>query len=117
MALSRPSTAVAANLADDRRRPAEVIEHLKLETLLFDGIGSFDCGMRIALPFSITFPSEIVMHVELTTADAQFLHKHLLRHLKGLEDELVHTDKSELQHALAADARHLRQLIDRLIPA
>jgi len=56
------------------------------------------------------------MQVELTTADAQFLHKHLLRRLKGLEDELVHTDTSDLQHALSADVRQLRELIDRLMP-
>jgi hypothetical protein len=57
------------------------------------------------------------MQLELTTEDARFLHEHLVRHLRSLEDELVHTEKRDLQRALAADAKHLRELVDRIVVA
>lgn len=53
------------------------------------------------------------MQLDLSQQEATFLREHLARHLKALEDELVHTEKRELQRALADETRKLRALIDR----
>jgi len=54
------------------------------------------------------------MKLELSNEDARFLKDQLTRHAARVEDELVHTDKHELQHALARDAQRLRQILGRL---
>ena len=53
------------------------------------------------------------MQVQLTPQEATFLRDHLARHLKALEDELVHTEKRDLQRSLAEETQRLRVLIDR----
>ena len=57
------------------------------------------------------------MQLEISRDDAQFLHDHLLRHLQRVEEELVHTEQRDMQRAIAAEARRLRELIDRITPA
>jgi len=54
------------------------------------------------------------MRYELSPDDARFLHDQLVRHLQVIEDELIHTDRRDLQREIAADARRLRELIDRI---
>ena len=56
------------------------------------------------------------MQIDLSFDDARFLHQMLSRHLEEMESELVHTDKREMQRAIASDAQRLRALIAR-IPA
>jgi len=56
------------------------------------------------------------MQIELSQDDMRFLHQQLARHLEELEGELVHTDKRDLQRAIAADTERLRALLAR-IPA
>lgn len=53
------------------------------------------------------------MLIELEPQDAKFLREHLDARLRAVEDELVHTDRREMQRALAADANRLRALIGR----
>ena len=54
------------------------------------------------------------MNLELTADEAQFLHDHVARHIEQVESELVHTDKRELQRALALDVDHLRSILQKL---
>jgi hypothetical protein len=56
------------------------------------------------------------MQLDLSPDDARFLHQVLERHLQEMENELVHTDKRDMQREIAADTRRLRALLDR-IPA
>lgn len=53
------------------------------------------------------------MLIEIEPQDASFLRDHLNARLRAVEDELVHTDKREIQRTLAADANRLRALISR----
>jgi hypothetical protein len=55
-----------------------------------------------------------IMQIDLSNDDARFLHEQMARHLEELESELVHTDKRDLQRAIAADAERLRSLLARL---
>jgi hypothetical protein len=54
------------------------------------------------------------MQIDLSIDDARFLHQHLSRHLEEMENELVHTDKRDMQRAIAADAERLRGILARL---
>ena len=54
------------------------------------------------------------MTLTLTPQEAQLLRSHLARHLAHVESELVHTDKFELQHDLAADVAKLRALVEKI---
>jgi hypothetical protein len=54
------------------------------------------------------------MRFEMTQEEARFLDAHLVRHIESVEDELVHTDKREMQSALATEVRALRALHERL---
>ena len=54
------------------------------------------------------------MRLELSPDEARFLHEQLVRQLQWIEDELVHTDKRDLQREIAADAQRLRELIERM---
>ena len=56
------------------------------------------------------------MQIEMSSDDALFLQEQLMRQLKRVEDELVHTEQRDLKRAVADDARRLRALIDRLTP-
>jgi hypothetical protein len=55
-----------------------------------------------------------IMQIDLSLDDARFLHQLLARHLQEMENELVHTDKREMQREIAADTRRLRELLGRL---
>ncbi len=54
------------------------------------------------------------MQLEISLEEARFLKQQLRRHLSEMENELVHTDKHELQHALAQDLERMRKLELRL---
>ena len=54
------------------------------------------------------------MQIDLNLDDTRFLHQVLARHLEEMENELVHTDKRDLQREIAADAKRLRALIARI---
>jgi maltooligosyltrehalose synthase len=54
------------------------------------------------------------MNLEISTQDAQLLRNHLARHVQDVENELVRTDKHELQHALAGELERLRALLQRI---
>lgn len=54
------------------------------------------------------------MQIDLSPDDARFLHQVLARHLQEMENELVHTDKREMQREIAADTRRLRELLGRI---
>ena len=56
------------------------------------------------------------MRIDLSIDDARFLRRQMSRHLEEMESELVHTDRREMQRAIAADTRRMRDLIAR-IPA
>lgn len=54
------------------------------------------------------------MMIDLSLDDARFLHAQMSRHLEEIENELIHTDKHELQREIAADARRLRSIIEKM---
>ena len=54
------------------------------------------------------------MTLDLSTQDLDLLKKHLAQELRHVEDELVHTDKFELQHELAAELAKLRALCEKI---
>lgn len=54
------------------------------------------------------------MQLDLSLEEARFLRDHLARHIAELDAELVHTDKRELQRALAIDVDHLKGIERRL---
>jgi hypothetical protein len=55
------------------------------------------------------------MKLELSQDEAHFLSKHLTRHIAEVENELVHTDKRQLQRDLARDLEHLRAIERQLV--
>ena len=55
-----------------------------------------------------------MLHLALTADEADFLSHQLKRHLGELEDELIHTDKREIQHALAGDFDRVKELEGRI---
>lgn len=54
------------------------------------------------------------MQIMLNDDELKFLQVQLARRIDDVEKELAHTDKHELQHALANDARLLRSIASRL---
>ncbi len=54
------------------------------------------------------------MRFLLSTGEAQLLDDHLVRHIESVENELIHTDKRELQAELAREVDLLRQIRERL---
>lgn len=54
------------------------------------------------------------MQLTLTHEEMRLLLHHLGQRVEHLDAELVHTDKRELQRALAADLGVLRALCDRI---
>jgi hypothetical protein len=54
------------------------------------------------------------MHLTLTVDETRLLVTHLTQRIQHLEDELVHTDKRELQRSLAREVQGLRTLTDRI---
>lgn len=54
------------------------------------------------------------MQLDLSPEEARFLKEHLTAHIAQVDNELVHTDKREMQRALASDIDHLRRIERRL---
>ena len=54
------------------------------------------------------------MNLEISPQEAQLLRTHLRRHVEHVENELVRTDKAELQHSLAKELENLRALLQRI---
>jgi hypothetical protein len=54
------------------------------------------------------------MNLEISPLEAQLHRTHLRHHLAHVEQELVHTDKAELQHSLAKELENLRALLSRI---
>lgn len=54
------------------------------------------------------------MTLNLSSQDIDLLRAHLGRHIRHVEEELVHTDKFELQHELAAELARLRTLAEKI---
>ena len=52
--------------------------------------------------------------LNLSPQDVQLLRTHLARRVQHVEEELVHTDKFELQHELAAELAKLRALVEKI---
>ena len=55
------------------------------------------------------------MNLPLTREETGLLVSHLTQHLEHMDDELVHTDKRELQRSLAREIEALRRLTDRIV--
>ena len=55
-----------------------------------------------------------MVNLNLTLEDAEFLASQLHHRLLDLEDELIHTDKREIQHALAGDYDRLGEIEGRV---
>ena len=55
--------------------------------------------------------------LDLSADDLRFLADHLGRYIASLDDELVHSDKREIQHALATELDRLRRICARLAAA
>jgi hypothetical protein len=56
----------------------------------------------------------MIYKLELTTDEARFLRSQLTKHANELDDELIHTDKYELQHELHGEVEKLRAIEHRL---
>lgn len=54
------------------------------------------------------------MQLTLTAEESRLLIRHLTQQIEHLDSELVHTDKRELQRALAEELRALSALTDRI---
>jgi hypothetical protein len=54
------------------------------------------------------------MRLDLTTDDARFAHEQLSHQLRHLQSELAHTEKRELQTALAIDVTRLQKIVTQL---
>jgi hypothetical protein len=48
--------------------------------------------------------------LELSLDDARLLREHLVRHIAEVDDELGHTERRQMRHALALDVDRLRQI-------
>lgn len=55
-----------------------------------------------------------MMHLMLTPEESRLLIRNLTHRIEHLDSELVHTDKRELQRALAEELRDLSALTDRI---
>jgi hypothetical protein len=54
------------------------------------------------------------MRIDLTDSQAKLLSVHLNRHIEHVENELVHTDKVQMQHDLAREVGLLREIQQRI---
>lgn len=54
------------------------------------------------------------MLLDLTAEEARLLLLHLERHIKHVDDELVHTDSRAMQRDLALDERRLVSILRKL---
>jgi hypothetical protein len=55
-----------------------------------------------------------MIDLELSREEGQLVLEQLALRVQELDDELVHTDRSDLQHALLAEVERLRALTERL---
>ena len=54
------------------------------------------------------------MQLTLETEEARLLVRYLGQQLEHMDDELIHTDKRELQRELVSEMKVLRALTDRI---
>ena len=54
------------------------------------------------------------MQLDLSDEEARLLQLHLERHIKRVDDELVHTDSRTMQRALARDEARLLSILEKL---
>lgn len=54
------------------------------------------------------------MNLELSPEEASLLATHLERHIERVDNELVHTDKRQMQRELANDEQRLVEILKRL---
>lgn len=54
------------------------------------------------------------MQLDLSDEEAHLLQLHLERHIKRVDDELVHTDSRPMQRALARDEARLLSILEKL---
>ena len=54
------------------------------------------------------------MQITFTSEETRLLIGHLNKQIEHMDDELVHTDKRELQRSLAAELEALRALAERI---
>ncbi len=54
------------------------------------------------------------MNIDLSPQEARLLDQHLVRHIEQVDKELVHTDKREMQKALAGEVDALRVIRERI---
>ncbi|HTJ83246.1 MAG TPA: hypothetical protein VL400_16115 [Polyangiaceae bacterium] len=54
------------------------------------------------------------MNLELSNHQALLLREHLKRHIEHVDNELVHTDKRQLQRELAHDEALLLEILEKL---
>jgi hypothetical protein len=54
------------------------------------------------------------MYLSLTTEETRLLIHHLTQQVDHMDNELIHTDKRELQRSLARELEALRTLTDRI---
>jgi hypothetical protein len=54
------------------------------------------------------------MNLTLTAGEARLLLHHLTQQLEHMDNEVVHTDKRDLQRGLAHDLAELQALTDRI---
>jgi 5-bromo-4-chloroindolyl phosphate hydrolysis protein len=54
------------------------------------------------------------MQLTLTAEETRLLLDNLGKRIEHMDAELIHTDKHELQHALAVELQQLRALADRI---
>jgi hypothetical protein len=52
--------------------------------------------------------------LELSMDDARLLQRHLAWHIAEVDDELVHTEKRQMQREVARDADQLRRIESQL---
>jgi hypothetical protein len=55
-----------------------------------------------------------VVNIELPREDVRFLADHVAREVSRMNNELVHTDKRELQGELARDVERLTRIAEEL---
>jgi hypothetical protein len=53
-------------------------------------------------------------NIDLNERQARLLEKHLERRIDELEKEAARTDRHDLQHALATDVEHLKEILGRV---
>jgi hypothetical protein len=56
----------------------------------------------------------MTINLALSPDDARFLREHLQRHIRQVDDELVHTDRRSMQREIASDLDRLKRIEGQL---